>query len=153
LTLDREIGRVRIEERRTAIAEDQVRAVVGETPALARILHRADELAVEVVDEHLVLGPGELENLIVQDREAFAKDLGALVEQARLFSGGRKEGEAGTPADRAGAFIEFAVAPLESLREADIVANDLAGDFEAQRDWHRTFGGDGRSGQRGGECQ
>src|ERR1043165_9134796 len=133
LARDREGFRIGEIERRAAVAENQAAAVVGEPPAFARVLHRALELAGEVVDEHVVLGPGELEQLAVHDGQALAEIARPIVAQLRHLAVGCDGVEAGVIAHRAGALVELAVVPFEPLREADLAAHDLVGHLEAQR--------------------
>ena len=104
----------------------RLRAVVGQAPALARIAHLALELAGEVVDEDLVLLPGELEDFVVEDGQALAEHGRASIDQAGHLPGERNDVEPRGAADPSGALVELAVAEFEALREADLAAHDLA---------------------------
>src|SRR5262249_47678157 len=72
-TAHREGLRIDVVERWPTVAEDQAGAVIGQSPALAQIAHRALSLGGEVVDEDLVILPGELIDLVVEDGEALAE--------------------------------------------------------------------------------
>src|SRR5947208_12335374 len=130
--LDREIGGIGVVDRRAAVAEDQVGAVIGKAPALARIGHLALELARKVVDEDLVLLPGELKDFVLEDGEAIAEHGNALIRQRRDLPGQRNGIEPRGIADPSGALVEFSVADFEPLGEPDPAARDLAERLEAQ---------------------
>src|SRR5262249_59611343 len=113
--------------------EDQVRAVIGQAPALARIAHRAFALGGKVVDEDLMILPGELIDLVIEDGEALAEHGRAQIRERAHLTRERDRVDASRAVDAPGALIELAVAHLETLREAKLAADDLAAGLEAQR--------------------
>src|SRR2546421_6293999 len=123
---------------------------MGQAPAFARVAHGALERSAEVVDEDVMLLPGELVNLAVEDGKALAEVARTVVAQPGHGAVGRDRVEPGMPADRAGALVKLAVAPFEALREADLAAHDLGRDFEAQIFRPRAIGrvGGAREGKR-----
>src|SRR5438874_6128847 len=124
--LDREAGGIGVVDRGAAVAEDQVGAVIGEAPALARICHLALELARKVVDEDLVFLPGELKDFVLEDGQALAEHGNALIRQRRDLPGERNDVEPRGIADPPGALVELAVAEFEPLGKPDPAARDLA---------------------------
>ena len=130
---DRKGARVGVIERRAAVAEDQVGSVIAQAPAVARIAHLALELAGEIVDEHLVFLPSQLEHFTLEDGQALAEHGGTEIGQSRHFPIERNLVEPGRPADASGALVEPVVMDLEPLGEADFAARNLVDNIETQR--------------------
>src|SRR5262249_33854672 len=90
-------------------------------------------LGGEVIDEDLMVLPGELIDFVVEDREALAEHRGAEVGQRAHLPVQRDHIDARGAGNAPGALIKLTVADLEALREAELAALDLVGDLESQR--------------------
>src|SRR5262249_53315454 len=101
--------------------------------AVTRIAHGALELAGEIVGEHLMVLPSELEHLVVQDGQPFAEHRRAAVHQRRYLAVKGNDVEPAGAADLACALVELAVVDLEPLGEAGGAAHDLALRTEIER--------------------
>jgi hypothetical protein len=77
--------------------------------------------------------PGELEHLVVENRETLAEHGCAEICERLDLSGQGDCVEPRRPFDPSGAFVELPVAEFEALGEADFAAHDLAGDLEPHR--------------------
>ena len=96
-------------------------------------MHLSLEFAVKIVDEHLVLPPGKLENFIVEDTQALAEHGGAKISQWLHLSVERNQVQPVCPADTSGALVESITVNLKPLGEADLAARDLGDDIETKR--------------------
>lgn len=91
--------------------------VGGQSPAFAAVIEFADFVErFQIVDERLVVLPGQLVQLAVQQREAFAEQV-----VVQFFCDDRPAGGEFDPAYRrtsleAGAFVQRAVVPQQALR-------------------------------------
>src|SRR5437588_6403390 len=86
-----------------AVAENEARAVVGQSPAVTRISHLALEPSGNVIDEDLVVLPSELDEFVIDDGKSLAEDGGAQVGQGLDLSGKRNGVEPRRAADFSGA--------------------------------------------------
>src|SRR5690606_6247089 len=101
-----------------AVAHDEPLAVRREPPALSRVAKGADALeCVDVVDEADLVHPGQLIQLVAENRDALSEI--ELAQRLHLLDVPARQHDA---ADRRsavlpGAFVERAVVKRETLRE------------------------------------